>query len=197
MKGASVMRKRIFDALLWAILFISLTYLPSFAGDAIPSSRYFTLTPAELPEVLNVGTILEAGNYAIQIKGQPVVTKSANSLIAYLDMKYLIVRVGITNLSEETIGWLAPDSFHVQETYMGHAYGTYALNTIMSAKSSVGYSQPAFYEEIEAGKTMDTTLVFDVFPEAQGWVFEFTPKMLGNAETEASISFQLPKALVQ
>ena len=191
------MSKRMFYALTTAVLFILLSCLPAFAGDAIPSSDYIALEPTELPEVLNVGMVLEDRNYAIQIKGQPVVTKSSNSLIAALDLKYLIVRVGITNLSEEPVGWLSQDSFHVQETYMGHAYGTYSLNTIMSAKASVGYSQPAFYGTIEPGKTLETTLVFEVFPEAQGWVFEFTPKVLGNAEADASISFQLPKALVQ
>ena len=191
------MSKRFFYALTTAVLFILLICLPAFAGDAIPSSDYIALEPTDLPEVLNVGTVLEDGSYAIQIKGQPVVTKSSNSLIAYLDMKYLIVRVGITNNGKEAVGWLSPDSFHVQETYMGHAYGTYAINTIMSAKASVGYSQPAFYTAIEPGKTLETTLVFEVFPEAQGWVFEFTPKVLGNAEADASISFQLPKALVQ
>ena len=191
------MSKRMFYALTTAVLFILLSCLPAFAGDAIPSSDYMALEPAELPEVLNVGTVLEDGSYAIQIKGQPVVTKSSNDLIAYLDMNYLIVRVGITNLSDETVGWLSHDSFHVQEIFLGRAYGTYPLNTIMSAKASVGYSQPAFYSTIEPGKTMDTTLVFEVFPEAQGWVFEFTPKILGNAEADASISFQLPKALIQ
>ena len=162
------MSKRIFYALSTALLFILLSCLPAFAGDAIPSSDYMALEPDELPEVLNVGTVLEDGDYAIQIKGQPVVTRSSNSLIASLDLNYLIVRVGITNNGEETVGWLTPDSFHVQETYMGHAYGTYPLNTIMSAKASVGYSQPAFYSAIEPGKTLDTTLLFEVFPEAQG-----------------------------
>lgn len=191
------MTKRIFAALLLSMLFLFLTCMSVSAADAVPSSEYITLAPSDLPEILNIGTVLENGNYSIQVMGQPVVTKSSNSLIASLDLKYLIVRVGITNNSEEPVGWLTPDSFHVQETYMSHAYGIYSLNTIMSAKASVGYSQPAFYSTIEPGKTMQTTLVFDVFPEAQGWVLIFTPKVLGNEEADTSISFQLPKALFQ
>lgn len=180
-----------------AMLLIFLIYFPVMAGDAVPSKEYQPADASDFPETLNVGTVLDCGKLKIQIMGQPVVTKSSNTLIADEDRKFLIIRVGITNSGEETEGWLLPDSFHVRETYMGHAYGTYSLDTVMSAKASVGYSQPVFYSAIEPGKTMQTTLVFEVFPEAQGWIFEFTPQTFADGSKADSVRFLLPKALIQ
>ena len=187
-------RKRLLS-LTW--LLILLIYFPVVAGDAVPSKDYQASDTSNFPEILNVGTVLECGDFKIQVMGQPVVTKSSNQIIADEDRKFLIIRLGITNSGEETAGWLVPDSFHVRETYMGHAYGTYYLDTIMSAKASVGYSQPIFYSAIEPGKMMQTTLVFEVFPEAQGWIFEFTPQTFADASKTNSVSFLLPKALIQ
>lgn len=183
--------------LLSVLLIILVMYFPVVAGDAVPSKDYQATDASNFPEILNIGMVLECGNFKIQVMGQPVVTKSSNQIIADEDRKFLIIRVGITNSGEETEGWLVPDSFHVRETYMGHAYGTYYLDTIMSAKASVGYSQPIFYSAIEPGKMMQTTLVFEVFPEAQGWIFEFTPQTFADSSKTDSVAFLLPKALIQ
>ena len=187
-------RKKI---VLSALLLLLLMYFPAVAGDAVPSKDYQATNVFDFPEILNVGTVLECGNFKIQVMGQPVVTKSSNQIIADEDRKFLIIRVGITNSGEETVGWLVPDSFHVKEIYMGHAYGTYYLDTIMSAKASVGYSQPIFYSAIEPEKMMQTTLVFEVFPEVQGWIFEFTPQTFADNSKMNSVAFLLPKALIQ
>lgn len=191
------MTRHIFTYLFIAVFSLLLIWIPAIGGSAIPSSEYKTIADPGFPEVLNIGTVLECGDFKIQVMGQPVVTKSSNSMIADGDMKYLIVRVGITNLSEQRIGWLSPDSFQVQEVYLSHAYGIYSLDSIMSAKASVGFSQPPFFTLIEAGKMVQTTLVFEVFPEAQGWILSFTPKTVDNDTELGSVQFTLPKALIQ
>ncbi len=183
--------------ILLTIFFLLLVPIRVFADNEFLSKDYLMNYENNFPEILNVGTKLECGNYEIQLMAQPVVTKSSNTLIADLDLKYLVVRIGITNKSEETIGWLTKESFQVQETYMNHAYGTYGLDMVMSAKASVGYSQPVFYSPVEPGKMMQTTLVFEVFPEAQGWIFTFNPNTLGSEKNNDMVQFQLPKALMQ
>lgn len=190
------MKKKSYLVIMTLVLCM-MSWIPSFADGAMPSKDYLISNEANLPDILNVGTVLECGDYKIQIMGQPVVTKSSNTIVADLDMKFLVVRVGITNAGDETVGWITPDSFHVREVYMSHLYGTYKLDTIMSAKASVGYSQPVFYSPIEPGKMMQTTLVFKVFPEAQGWIFSFEPKTFADDKTDDVVQFLLPKALMQ
>ena len=170
---------------------------PVYAGDAIPIKDYQLNLETNFPDILNIGTVLESGIYKIQLMAQPVISKSSNSLVADWDMKYIIIRIGITNNGEETIGWFSPDSFHIQEIYLNHTYGTYKLDTILSAKASVGYSQPFFYSPIEPGKMLQTALVFEICPEAQGWILKFTPNTLGSEKSDILIQFQLPKALMQ
>jgi hypothetical protein len=41
--------------------------------------------------------------------------------IADLDLKYLIVRIGISKHHDQNKKWLAPNSFTAQETYLNHA----------------------------------------------------------------------------
>lgn len=152
---------------------------------------------SNFPEILNVGSILECGDYQIQIMGQPVVTKSSNSIIADLDLKYLIVRIGISNTSDQTKKWLAPNSFTAQETYLNHAYGTYHLDYIMSAKASSGFNLPPFFSSIEPGKMLSTVLVFEIFPEAENWIITFSPSTFTGETSSENVKFLLPKALKQ
>ena len=111
-------------------------------------------------------------------------------------MKYMILRVGITNNGEETVGWLTPDSFVLQEYYRNRIYGKTRLNSLMSARISAGYSLKTFYNAIEPGQMLLTPLVFDVFPEADGWILTFSPHVFGEKANE-SVQFRLPKAVIQ
>ena len=165
------------------------------------SANRSNISPIEVipnfPEILNVGTTLDCGDYKIQILGQPVVTKSSNSIIADLDLKYLIVRIGITNTSDQTKKWLTPNTFTAQETYLNHAYGIYRLDYIMSAKASSGFNLPAFFSSIESGKMLSTILVFEVFPEAENWIITFSPSTFTGETSFENVKFLLPKALKQ
>ncbi len=165
--------------------------------SVIPSSEYAESIVSDFPDILNVGSVLECGPYKIQLVGQPVITKSSNYIMADLDMKYLIVRVGITTTESEAKGWLIPASFTAQETYLGHAYGTYRLDYIMSAKAASGFNLPAFFTNITPGKMLSTVLVFEVFPDAENWIITFTPATFSDKTSSGSISFLLPKALRQ
>ena len=66
----------------------------------------------------------------------------------------------------------------------------------MSAKAAAGFSTKAFYAPIQPGATLQTALVFAVFPEAEGWIFTLSPYVLGG-EAEESVQFMLPAAIVQ
>lgn len=170
--------------------------LPAAAFDVIPSQDYPFSDGSNLPQLLGTYQPLECGNYAISIINTPTITKSMNGNVADYDFKYLIVRVGITNKTDQTIGWIAPDSFSVQEVFRNRIYGTYPMDYLMSAKAAKGYSQNAFYTSIAPGATLNTMIVFDIFPDAESWIFSFTPHVFGE-ESECSVSFMLPKAINQ
>ncbi len=172
-------------------------FLPARASDVVLVRDYRAPEGDVLPEVLNAGIPLECEPYQIRVMGQPVVTKSNNGMIASKDMNFLIIRIGLTNLSDAPIGWLTPDSFLVRETYMGRIYGTYTFNTIMSTKAAAGFNLPAFYKPVNPGETMQTAIVFKVFPGAQGWILKFTPRHFGEDEASCSVEFQLPQAVIQ
>ncbi|MBQ6343418.1 MAG: hypothetical protein IJI41_09865 [Anaerolineaceae bacterium] len=183
-------------ALFAALLLLFTVILPAAAFDVIPSQDYPFADGSKLPQLLNVYQSLDCGNYAISITNTPTITKSMNGNVADYDFKYLIVRVGITNKTEETIGWVAPDSFSVQEVFRNRIYGTYPMDYLMSAKAAKGYSQNAFYSPIAPGATLSTMVVFDIFPDAESWILNFSPHVFGE-ESECSVSFMLPKAINQ
>ncbi len=187
------LRMLIFTLLLWSLP----VFLPVQAGDIVPLREYQAPEADELPDILYQGNPMECEPYQIRLMGQPALTKSSLGMIASHDLNFLILRVGLTNMTENTIGWLTPDSFLVQEIYNSRIYGTYTFNTIMSAKVAAGFNLPAFYEPVKPGQTMQTILVFKVFPGAQGWILTFSPKHFGEEEASCSVSFRLPPAIVQ
>ena len=189
------MKKTIGICFCLTVLFILILVQPGWA-DTIPSKEYPFPDGSDLPEILNVGYVLDCGDFSIRLIAQPLITKSMNLIVADQDWKYLVVRVGITNNSEETIGWLAPESFRLHEVYRNRGYGYYPLDYLMSAKASVGFSQKPYYAAISPGQTLQTPLVFSVFPDADSWIFTFSPRVYGSAPQE-TIQFRLPKALVQ
>ena len=178
------------------ILFFLPPLMSAYGFDVIPSKDYPFPDDSELPPVLNVGVPMECGDYKIQLIAQPVISKSMHAIVADDDMKYMILRVGITNNSEETVGWLTPDSFELKEIYRNRLYGKTLLNSLMSARISAGYSLKTFYAAIDPGQMLLTPLVFDVFPEAEGWILTFSPHVFGE-EAADSVQFRLPKALIQ
>lgn len=178
------------------LLFLLLPLMTAYGFDIIPSKDYPFPDDSELPPILYVGVPMECGEYKIQLMAQPIVSKSMHAIVADDDMKYMILRVGITNNGEETVGWLTPDSFELQEYYRNRIYGKTRLNSLMSARISAGYSLKTFYNAIEPGQMLLTPLVFDVFPEADGWILTFSPHVFGE-EANGSVQFRLPKALIQ
>ena len=186
--------KRIMYCLIFPFLLFFL--IPVCNADVIPSKEYPFPDGSELPPVLNVGVPMECGDYEIRLISQPIITKSMHAIVADDDMKYMILRVGITNNGEETVGWLTPDSFELQEIYRNKLYGKTLLNSLMSARISAGYSLKTFYAGIEPGQMLLTPIVFDVFPEAEGWILTFSPHVFGEEAAE-TIQFRLPKAAIQ
>ena len=190
------MKHRIF--FLTALLILLLCLSAAADTGITPVSEYISKDTDELPDVLNIGVPLQCGDLQIMLMGQPVLTKSNLGMIAELDMNYLTIRLGFTNTSDKTVGWLMPDSFLVQETWNHRIYGAYRLDPIISAKVAAGFKLPVFFTPIEPGKTLQTPLVFSVYPGAQSWILSFSPRMIGeeapNAET---VRFQLPAAVTQ
>ena len=192
------MRKPIITILLTAFLAVMFFRVPAFAGDLVLSSEYHPVgTEETFPDVLNIGTGIECGDLTIKLTFQPILTRSGHGIISDQDTRYLVIRLSITNGGEETVGWLTSDSFSVEETYLNQIYGTYRLNTIMSAKMASGYHLPAFFTSIAPGKTVQTVLVFSVYPDVSSWILNIAPRETGETEAQSSVRFQLPKALVQ
>lgn len=187
------MKKHIIIFLTFFLMAVLL--LPASAYDLIPSEEYPMPDDSNMPEVLNIGTVLDCGDYSIRLMSQPVITKSIHTLIADNDWKYMVLRVGISNNGTDPAGWLTTDSFGLEEVYRNRIYGKYKLDYLMSAKSAAGYYLNPFYTIIAPGQTVQTALVFEIFPDADFWIFTFTPHMLGESAGE-SIRFRLPKAII-
>lgn len=169
---------------------------PVFAFDVLPRELYDFPDEDNFPPVLNIGEVIECGDYSLRILNQPVLSKSFQAMIASKDLKYLSIRVGITNNSDQTIGWIAPDSFTLQEIFRHQIFGNYKLDYLMSAKAAAGFSWRAFYSPIEPGETLQTLLVFSVFQEVDDWIFHFSPHLLGESSKD-TVQFRLPAVIVQ
>ena len=180
----------------WMICLIMLLLnAPAFASDVVPIERYHFEKDPDMPEPLYVGQVLECGDYSIRLLQQPVIGKYTNKLIADNELEYLMVRVAIVNKSNKIRGWLNPNSFKVLEIYKGHMFSTYDLDVSASAVTAEGFGQPAYFEEIGAGDTLYTTLVFSVYPEVDGWVMRFAPRAYYEDAPAETVTFQLPKAV--
>ena len=178
-----------------AALFFILTASAAFASD-VTISYYYRPDRDELPNQLYVGWVADAGDYSIKLLQQPVLTKSNNYMVADKETLYLVLRVAITNKTDEYRGWLAPDSFWIQDVYMGRFYGTYAINLAESAKVAGGFHQQAFYTDIRPKDTLYTSLVFSVYPDVHNWVMTFAPHHFGS-EPADTVSFRLPTPVIE
>ncbi len=174
---------------------VLLLFVPMYASEVTPIGRYHFEPDPDLPKTLYVGRTLECGDYSIMLLQQPVIGKYSLKLIADNDLEYLMVRVAITNNSEETRGWLNADSFKIMELYKGLIYSTYDLDIPVSAKSSEKFGQKAYFDKIDPGDTIYTTLVFSVYPDVDGWILRFSPRVFYEESPAETISFRLPKVL--
>ena len=188
--------KKLTKMILGCFVLLCFTVLPAAAYQIVFTEDYPFPDGSKLPEVLDLYKPVECGNYSISLMYLPLVTKSMNSIVGDYDFRYLTLRVAITNNSEETVGWLSPDSFGIKEVYRNRIYGTYKFDPLMSAKGAKGYSMNAFYSPIAPGATLSTMLVFDVFPEADSWIMTFRPHVLGEDPVE-TVEFTLPAAIFQ
>ncbi len=182
-----------------AIFLILLCMVNSVTAEtALTETEYRTQAGLpNIPEVLNVNSWLDCGNFQIRLGGQPLVTKTSSGLKASEDKSFLIVRLGIKNISDQPLVWLDPQSFSAQEYYMNLLGQTYKLNSYMSAKAAQAYNLPAFFTVIQPGAELSTCVVFEVYAEVDGWVMTFTPFTRDENKVADSIAFTLPKATRQ
>ena len=178
-----------------AAVFFILTASAAVASD-VTISYYYRPNREELPDRLYVGWAADAGDYSIKLLQQPVLTKSNNYMVADKETLYLVLRVAITNKTDEYRGWLAPDSFWIQDTYMGRYYGTYAINLAESAKVAGGFHQQPFYTDIRPKDTLYTSLVFSVYPDVDSLVMTFAPHHFGSEPTE-TVRFRIPSPVIE
>lgn len=186
------MNRKSLIILLTVCLLILMFIDPSFASEVTPISEYQFVPDPDLPKVLPVGETVACGNYSLRIVQQPVLGKYTNKLISDNDLEYLMVRVEITNVSSEVLGWVSPESFDVIDTYKGRMYSTYHLDITASAATVQAAGQQLFLEKIDPGKSMLTTLVFSVYPDVEGWVMRFAPRYYYEDNPLDVITFQLP-----
>ncbi len=184
-----------FGMIFTLLFFFALTAAPVCASD-VTISYYYRPNREDIPNRLYVGWVAEAGDYSIKLLQEPVLTKSNNYLVADRETMYLVLRVAITNNSDAYGGWLAPDSFFIQDTYLGRYYGTYALDIAESGKVAGGFHQQAFYTDIPPKGTLYTSLVFSVYPDVDSWVMTFAPHYFGS-EPEKTVRFCLPDSMIE
>lgn len=171
--------------------FLLAAALPCPASDVTISYYYRQEPNPDIPNRLYVGWVADCGDFSIKLLQQPVITKSNNYLVADAETEYLVLRVAITNKTNESLGWLAPDSFSLQDTYLSRIYGTYALDIAESAKVASGFHQQVFYSEIHPKDTLYTSLVFSVYPDVSSWIFTFAPHAFGQEPAE-TVRFRIP-----
>ena len=97
------------------------------AGELTPGYLYRNTPDPDFPKTLYVGWVQKCGRYTIRLLQDPVVTKSNQHMVSDADTKYLVLRVAITNDSDEPGGWLTPDSFVLQDTYRGRSNKGYSF----------------------------------------------------------------------
>ena len=180
--------------ILLSAVFLVCSCLSVCADGAVPVSEYSAQNVPDLPDVLSAGIPVSSGGLTLKLLGNPSLSKSARRILAELDTNYLMLRVMITNNSDEKLGWLAPASFVLQDTYLGRVYGSYKLDLPASAKTADDGTQNVFFSGIEPGGSIYTTLVFDVYPDVESWVFTFAPQTYYGGSLGEPVQFQLPFA---
>ena len=179
--------------LCFLILFILcfFTLIPAQASDVVSSGYYRPERDPSIPKRLYVGWVMDCGDYSVKLLQQPVITKSSQHMVADNETEYMVLRLAITNKTDESLGWLAPNSFRLQDTYLGRIYGTYAMDIAESCKIAYGYHEQVFYSEIKPKDTLYTPVVFSVYPDVESWIMIFAPHAFGE-EPKETVRFQIP-----
>ncbi|MBQ6344348.1 MAG: hypothetical protein IJI41_14625 [Anaerolineaceae bacterium] len=161
------------------------------ASDVVSSGYYRPERDPSIPDRLYVGWVMDCGDYSVKLLQQPVITKSNNHLVADKETEYMVLRFAITNKTDASLGWLAPNTFQLQDTYLGRIYGTYAMDIGESCKVASGYHEQVFYSEIKPKDTLYTSVVFSVYPDVESWIMIFAPHTFGE-EPKETVRFQIP-----
>ncbi len=170
-----------------------------FNSGQMEKEEYFrkVMIMPDMPDLLNISTWLECGKYQIHLISQPVLTPSTTNIKASGEKKFLIIRVGIKNTSDEPVYWLDPGSFHAQEYFLNILGQSYELYTPMSAKVAGSFTLPPFFSPIQPGAELSTVIVFEVCGDVDGWILTFSPYTRDEDGPEDSVSFTLPKVTRQ
>ena len=181
------------------ILFYILAFCPAFpasASDVTISYYYRQEQDPNIPNTLIVGWTVDCGIYTLKFLQLPVITKSNQYMVSDNETEYMVIRVAITNNSDSSAGWLAPDSFMLQDTYLGRIYGSYTMDIPVSAKTAYGFHEQVFFSEIKPHDTLYTSLVFSVYPDVKSWIFNFAPHAFGEEKPEP-VRFRIPFPIIQ
>lgn len=185
--------------LLITLVFISifLIILPVNAQMIVTKEEYIEAHKADIPVTLKLGMTLDCGNLRIRLLSAPILTKSAVSgMVADANYEYLVFRMGITNTGTEPVSWLMPDSFSLQENYLGFGFGVYPLDYVMSGKATRnGTGDKVFFDSIKPGEELITNLIFEVFPDIENWSFRFAPRQRSESKASCRIEFIPPKEI--
>lgn len=181
------------------LLSICLIILPVDAQMIVTKEEYIEAHKANIPVTYKLGMTLECGNFRIRLLSAPILTKSAVSgMVADGVYDYLIFRMGITNTGTEPVSWLTPDSFSLQENYLGFGFGVYPLDYVMSGKATRnGTGDRVFFESIKPGEELITNLIFEVNSDIDNWVFRFAPRQRSENQAVCRIEFIPPKEIRQ
>ena len=184
------MKKRIIAVLL--LTFLSVMVLQSAYAEE-----------EAIPERMRVGVIGKCGDmFEFRLAAIPTITSGISGYHAGYDMNFLILRVGIKNLTGDTVS-LSRDSFKLTEVYNSIYYGTYNLDKAISYQAAfVGNDQPTYDDPIAPNEERPTTLVFDIYPnitesrypKVTGWVFTFDPVYPNQNGKSCELRFLLPEA---
>lgn len=183
--------KRLFICFIFLSLFL---LRPVSVRAEISSEKDYRPDPnVELPVLMNVGTSLDCGVLRLRLLANPILTKSSSGVTAEEDLEYLILRLGITNTSDEVVMPLSPESFFATELYHQVRYGEYELDYALSAKTAGSMENAPFFTPIFPGQELQTVIAFSTYPLPGTWLIRFVPIVKGSGPLGDEIEFMLPK----
>lgn len=175
------MKRKIYTVLLLTVL-VLVSVQAIFAEDDIPAR-------------MRVGVVGKCGDmFEFRLAAVPSLSSGIAGYKSQSDLHYLILRVGIKNLTGDTVS-LDKRSFQVTEYYNNTLYGTYYLDKAFTYYSAyIGNTQLTFDDPIAPGEERPTTLVFQVYPDVTSWVFTFNPVYPNQGSRNCELRFSLPMA---
>lgn len=143
------------------------------------------ILPAQLGQKINCGNKFQFTFYY-----QPLMTKSNSSQVA--KGKFLVSRVIITNLTDQTLEGIPARSFRLHGIIDGIDQ-EYKLHIANSFITSDRWDVGLLTDTIQAGGSLDTFLVFDVPGIATSWYLKFEPIVKSSEGPFCSVAIQVPK----